>query len=288
VINTNHLSAEDAAVILELAPILDINFAKRLERGSERKFYIETKQGERQNLVVAPIRELKWRSGDDRINQYIASLYIPVPRMVCNGTLSDGALLYELYTWLDGEDLFTVMPSLSPMEQFELGVKCGETARKLHTLPPLGNPEPWCCKHRVQEATKSYNEKSMKTQAEGLLIKYLQDNVDLTFNRPQTFAHGDWCTDNLILLPDGQVGIIDCGIPVKDPWFEFWSTVNESAHFCTGQLKGYFEGESPAEYFPLLAFYVAMETMHWGYETENILKIFDGMRSNVPSWYFTD
>jgi len=282
---TNNLSAEDAAVILELAPILDIDFAKRLERGSERKFYIETKQGEKRNLLVAPIRELKWRSGDDCVNQYIASLNIPVPRMVCNGILSEGTLLYELYTWLDGEDLFTVMPSLNPVEQFDLGVKCGEMARKLHTLPPLGDPEPWCCKHRVQKILKSYAEKSMKTQAEDLLIKYLQDNVELTFNRPQTFAHGDWCTDNLILLLNGQVGIIDCGIPVKDPWFEFWSTANENAYFCKGQIKGYFRDEPPVEYFPLLAFYVVMETMHWGYETENILKIFDGMRNAVPLWY---
>ena len=107
----------------------------------------------------------------------------------------------------------------------------------------------------------------------------------MAVNRQQTFAHGDWATDNLILLPGGQIGIIDCGIPVKDPWFEFWSTVSESTHFCTGQIKGYFGGEPPPEYFPLLAFYVIMETMHWGYDIENVLRVFDDMRNPVPVWY---
>ena len=283
----SNLSAEDAAVILELAPILNINLAKRLENGSERKFYIETTQGERQNLLIAPIRESKWRSGDDRVFAYIASLDIAVPRMVCKGCCGEGVLLYELYTWLDGEDLLAVMPKLNPAEQFNLGVKCGETAQKIHTLLPLGDPEPWCCKRRVQEAIKSCTEKPIKTRADDLLIKYLQDNIELTIDRPLTFAHGDWCTDNLLLLPNGQIGIIDCGIPVKDPWFEFWSTVNESEHFCMGQVKGYFKGEPPAEYFPLLAFYVVMETMHWGYDFENVLNMFDDMQNPVPKWYLS-
>jgi len=94
-----------------------------------------------------------------------------------------------------------------------------------------------------------------------------------------------WSTDNLILLSNGEIGIIDYGIPVKDPWFEFWSTLNESAHFCMGQVKGYFKGEPPTEYFALLAFYVVMETMHWGCDTENVLRTFDDMRNLVPKWY---
>jgi hypothetical protein len=161
-LKTNSLSAEDTAVILELAPILNINFAERLENGSERKFYIETMRGERQNLLIAPIRESKWRSGDDRVFAYIASLDIPVPRMIYKGTLNNGTLLYELYTWLDGEDLLAAMPKMSPAEQFDLGIKCGETSRKIHALPPLGDPDPWCCKRRVQEAIKTNTEKLIK------------------------------------------------------------------------------------------------------------------------------
>jgi len=281
------LSAEDTTIILELAPILNINYVKRLENGSERKFYIETARGEKQNLLITPIYESKWRTGDDRVFAHIASVDISVPRMVCKGYCGEGAFLYELYTWLDGEDLLAVMPKLNPAEQFDLGVKCGETAQKIHTLPPLGDPEPWVisCQHRINDIVKTYTGKLIKTQTEDLLIKYLEDNIDLITDRPQTFAHGDWCTDNLLLLHDGQIGIIDCGIPVKDPWFEFWSTVNENAHFCMGQIKGYFKNEPPTEYFPLLAYYVVMETMHWDYDTENILKLFDGMRNPVPAWY---
>jgi len=286
----NNLSVEDAVVILELAPILDIAVAKRLEGGSERKFYIETMRGERQNLCIAPIAEYKWRKSSDLVYKHIASVGVIAPQMICEGHCSEGTLLYQLYTWLDGEDVLTALPRLSSTEQFELGVKFGEAARKLHTLPPLGNPEPWgiLCKRRVEEAIRSYTEGPIKSRANDLLTKYLQDNTSLPDNRPQTFVHGDWATDNLILLPDGQIGIIDCGIPVKDPWFEFWSTVSESSHYCAGQVKGYFEDEPPAEYFPLLAFYVAMETLSWGYDAEKAITIFDDMRNPTPKWYLKD
>ena len=116
----------------------------------------------------------------------------------------------------------------------------------------------------------------------------LRENFDLTINRPQTFAHGDWRTDNLLLLPNGRMGIINCGIPAKDSWFEFWPTVSESDHFCMGQIKGYFGGDPTAEYFPLFAFYAFMETTHRGYDTENILKIFDDKRNPVPKWHNRD
>jgi len=286
----NNLAAADAAVILELAPILDIAVAKRLEGGSERKFYIETTRGEKQNLCIAPIAEYKWREGSSLVYKHIASVGITAPQMICEGHCSEGALLYQLYTWLDGEDVLTALPRLGSTEQFKLGVKFGEAARKLHTLPPLGSPEPWeiLCKRRVEEAMQAYVAKPIKTHANDLLVKYLQDNTSLPDNRPQTFVHGDWATDNLILLPNGQIGIIDCGIPVKDPWFEFWSTVFESSHFCIGQVEGYFEGEPPSEYFPLLAFYVAMETLSWGYDAEKVINIFDDMRNPVPKCYFKD
>ena len=287
----NNLTAEDAAVILELAPILDIAVARRVEDGSERKFYLETTYGERRMMRVGSVNDwgYKYLKDGDHVFAYIAKTGLPVTRMLSYGHCGGGTLYYQLHTWLDGEAPHKIIPYLSPSEQFALGVKCGEAARKLHTLPPLGASEPWevRIKREVQKKIKSYSDKPIKTRAEDLLIGYLQDNIGLTDGRPQTFTHGDWDTSNIILMPDGQIGIIDCGIPNSDPWREFCA-VGDSPHFCTGQVKGYFGGEPPAEYFPLLAFYTAEFILHWGYDSENVLSWYDNMRNPVPSWYLKE
>jgi|GEM_PF-4231484 len=49
-----------------------------------------------------------------------------------------------------------------------------------------------------------------------------------------------------------------------DPWEEFnrivWSAA-ASPHFATGQLRGYFSDKPPQEFFKLLAFYIASNTI---------------------------
>jgi len=286
----NKLSAEDTAAILELAPILDIAFVKAVGE-SERKFYIETKQGEKWMLHVTPMKEdYRWAK-DNCPYEYMATVGINVSRQVSEGFFGDGAFVYQLWTWIDGEDVLTALPRMSHAEQFAVGVKFGEAARKIHALPPIYDPEPWGirCKRQVQDKIQAYNNSDNKSQSGDLLVRYLQDNMELLDNRPTTFIKGDWNTGNLMITPDGRVWLIDIGIPSGDPWSEFWEVNGADAHFNTGLIKGYFEGEPPVEYFPLFAFYVALGTLEWYPDNApNILKFFDDMRNPVPTWYLKD
>jgi serine/threonine-protein kinase len=252
-IGINTLSAEDAAVILELAPILDIGFVKSIG-ASERKFYIETKQGIKRMLRITPIKDYRWVKDNDRVFEHIATAGINVSRQASEGFCSDGALVYQLWTWIDGEDLCKALPRMSPAEQFAAGLKCGEAARKIHALPMIDSPEPWGIRYKreVEKTIQSYNEKSAKSPEKDLLVRYLQDNIELLDSRPTVFSKGDWNIANLMITPDGQIWVIDLGAYSGDPWWEFWE-VGDDAHFNTGQIKGYFEGEPPAEYFPLLS-----------------------------------
>ena len=288
-LNTNNLSPEDAAVILELSSILGIALAERLRKGCGRKFYIETTRGEKRLLSIFNTEPDWLEGGDFRIYDYIAAAGINTMRPVGKGTFRDGTLSYELYTWLDGEDLFNALPRMSHAEQFALGKKAGALLRKLHTLSPLWEPEPWeiCYWRRVQNTIKSYNDSSCKSRSGDLLVQYLQDNRKLLNNRPQTFTHGDWTTDNSMLSPDGEIGIIDVGSICNDPWFDFWQMAGDSAaHFYTGQIKGYFEGEPPPEFSPLLAYYIAEGTLAWWPEdAQCVLNWFDDMWNSVPTWY---
>ena len=181
------------------------------------------------------------------------------------------ALYYQLFTWLDGESPHRFIHHLSPAEQYALGVQVGETARLLHTLPALPSPHkrvrdnPWCVwwKEDLLGRIKEYESKPDKTRAHKILIKYLRDNIDLVDGRPQTFIHGDWDTSNYIFMPDGKIGIIDTGDTCGDPWMEFRYSngTNDGPYFDSGQINGYFSGNPPVEYFPLLLLYTADSTL---------------------------
>ena len=301
-----NLSPEDAGVIFELSQKIDIAAAERLAKAvTDQKFYVETAQGEKRLLVVNTTEHYDWLEGDFRMCEYLAASGINVMRPVGMGTFRDGTLAYQLYTWYDGEDLAEALTHMSPAEQFAAGKKTVELLRKLHALSPFeeGETEPWGIHfgRRVQNAIMAYNENPVKSQGADLLVRYLQDNQDLLENRPQSFTHGDCNTGNLMYCADGQIGVIDLGWGnnCNDPWWDFRDMTFPNilpTHFLTGQIKGYFEGEPPVEFFRLLSYYIALGALEslrdlsrtdYLEEVKIALNTFDDMRSPVPAWYLS-
>ncbi|MCL2518245.1 MAG: aminoglycoside phosphotransferase family protein, partial [Oscillospiraceae bacterium] len=112
--------------------------------------------------------------------------------------------------------------------------------------------------------------------------------MELLANRPTAFLSGNWNTSNLMITPDGRIWVIDCAFYSGDPWIEFWEIsgdADEMPQYYTGLIKGYFDGEPPAEYFPLLALYMVDSYLEWGYDPKCVLDWFDDMRNPVPTWY---
>jgi serine/threonine-protein kinase len=120
--------------------------------------------------------------------------------------------------------------------------------------------------------------------------------------------HGDFNISNMMIMPDKQIGVIDYNSYNKDhgdPWWEFdpcmdgWGS-EPSAHFFTGLIRGYFNGEPPNDYFMVFSYYLAYDALAALCDTsvynqgepevgkqhiENILRWFDGMQNSVPTWY---
>jgi len=208
------------------------------------------------------------------------------------------------------------LPHMSETEQYVLGLKAGETLRKIHTLPAPDDAEPWSIRYfrRVQERLDFYESYHIKSVKGDILINYLQENKYLLDNRPQTFNHSDYVTSNIMAMPDGQVGVIDYDYwnvtkDYGDPWYELgvvhWGK-EMTAHFYTGQIRGYFGGEPPSIFFEVLSYYHSYNALDalcetlvdeqcrppwWegaGRHTDNILKWFDNMKNPVPTWYLKD
>jgi len=302
----NNLAPEDADVMLELSPILGITVAKRLTKGGDWKFYIENAQGEKRILKIIKTEErykyetgdrkdpVKWRNYHARFKQLINTTNIIATQFVGDGTFREGTMSYELTTWIDGEDLVDALPRLSPAQQYAVGVKVGQTLRELHKLPPPWEGlMPWDESYtkNVQGKLQKYAEKPTKTRGEDLLTKYLSENMGLLKGRQRAFPHGDHNTENTILMPNGEIGLIDFAALGADPWIDFWEfphNVGENPHYNSGEINGYFDGKPPQEFFPLLAFYVANGYMGWyPQHADTATGWFDDMKNPVPSWYYS-
>ncbi len=274
---------------------------------SEDKKYCVTKADDTKYLLrISPIERYEARKALFEMLKQVDALGISMCRPVDFGTCTDG--VYSLQTWIDGKDLEVALPLLSETEQYVLGLQAGEALRKIHSLSAPTNVENWAS--RIMKEAKSkienYRACGVRFPNDDAVIEYMYKNIFLAESRPQTFQHGDFSVSNM-MLENGEIRIIDFDYSYGDPWQDFesirWS-VDKSNHFATGQIKGYFGGDAPEEFWSLLKLYLAQGCFHnipWSVNTgdkeqietsvrhtRDIVEWFDGFKNTEPTWYLTD
>jgi len=274
---------------------------------SEDKKYCVTKaDGIKYLLRISPIERFELRKSLFSMLQQVADLDILMCKPIEFGTCSDG--VYSLQSWIDGEDAESVIPLLTETEQYALGVQSGEMLRKMHSIPAPSTQEDWETRfnRKTNIKIKKYRECGLRFEGDEKVIEYIDNNRDLLNNRPQCFQHGDYHIGNL-MIENKNIVIIDFDrYDFGDPWEEFnrivWSATI-SPHFATGQLNGYFGGRPPIEFFKLLAFYIASNTLssiYWAIpfgqkeidtmmkQSQDVLTWFNNMKNPVPTWYLQE
>ena len=276
-----------------------------IEKGwsEDKKYCVTAENGTKYLLRITPISRYEMRKSLFAMLEKVAALDIPMCLPVEFGTCDDG--VYNIQSWIDGEDLETVLPMLSETEQYVLGLKSGEIVRKIHIIPAPETQEEWETRfnRKTDYKIQKYNECGLRFDGDEHVLAYIEQNRDLLKNRPQCFQHGDYHVGNM-MIENGELKIIDFDrYDFGDPWEEFnrivWSAA-ASPHFATGQLRGYFGGEPPLEFFKLLAFYIASNTLssiYWAIpfgqsdldtmmkQAHDVLDWFDNMKNPVPTWY---
>lgn len=203
------------------------------------------------------------------------------------------------------------MSHMSEAEQYQAGKRAGAVLRKIHTLPAPDSAEPWDARfqRKVQTRVDLYRRHHLESEEGEKILRYLQEKQELVRNRPQTFWHGDFNLGNQILMPEKQVGVIDFNAwnqGYGDPWWEFivigWGE-EPPAHYLSGMIDGYFEGDVPRLFFELLSYYYACDALSavcysfLGTEAstpeegrlhmEHVLRWFHHKNHPIPSWYLT-
>jgi len=286
---------------------------KPIEKGfsGDEKYCVTAHDGAKYFLRIVPIEKHEAWKNLFALQKRLAALGVPMSEPVEIGVCENG--VYVLHTWINGEDLENVLRYLPETEQYALGLEAGKLLKIINSIPAPENEENWAvkCDRSITGNLKKYHENEVnRFGGSDHFVNYIEQNRgplnEILKNRPQCFKHGDYSVPNM-MYEGGGLRIIDFDrLSFGDPWSEFFKTIfsaRVSPHFATGQLRGYFDGEPPSDFFKLLAFYTSylcLNAMAWavphGQEEidfvagllKNILRWHDDMKNLVPSWYLRD
>ena len=230
----------------------------------DKKYCVIVAEGTKYLLRISPASRFETWKALFAMLEKVAALKIPMCMPIEFGTCEDNTLfqdgVYTLQSWIIGEDLEEVLPLLSETEQYVLGLQSGEFLKAIHSIPAPGMQEDWEPRfnRKTDYKIKKYHECGLRFNGDEYALAYIEENRHLLKNHPQCFQHGDYHVGNM-MIENGELKIIDFDrYDFSDPWEEFnrivWSAA-ASPHFATGQLRGYFGGEPPIDFFKLLVLY---------------------------------
>ncbi len=272
---------------------------------TDRKYIAEAPSGVKLLVRVADISEYEQKRAEFAATTAVSHLGIIMSSPLDFGVCEGGKSVYSLHAWIEGEDAEKALPKLDDAGQYALGIKAGEILRKMHSLP-ASTSQDWGTRFRRKAATKikRYSECPLRFSGDDLMVRYIRENEYLLDGRPQCFQHGDYHVGNMIVTPDGELGIIDFNrFDHGDPWEEFNRIVwcaNISPQFASGRIDGYFASQVPEAFFRLLALYIASNTLssiYWAIpfgqievdtmmkQAADVLEFYYGMKNVVPKWY---
>ena len=242
----------------------DIATFEPLNKGwsADKKFIIETAEGEKRLLRIANIAEFDRKKAEYVMLERLYNLGIPTPKPIDFGLCNDGQSVYSVFSWIDGDDLEIHLPMLSEAEKYVMGLKVGEILQKIHKTPAPDGAINWSEKYFsvIDERINAFRNAGILFDGSEVILEYLDVNRSLLINRKQYFIHGDFHEGNLVVTPNNELFVIDFldeGFEnYADPWYDFKTFgENDNAYYSTGLIHGYFSGEPPDEFWETLLYY---------------------------------
>ena len=281
---------------------------ERINKGWSRddKYYIETVNNEKLLLRLSDISNYEVKKKEYEIIQLYSTLGFEMSKPIDFGTCDNHQLVYTLLTFVEGEDLESVLPKLSTKQQYELGRKAGIILKKIHQLKVPDDEIPVQTKvpHKLNQIDRYINSQ-VRVEYDEIALQYIKRHLDKMWKQKPTYLHGDFHPGNLILTPEGTIGVIDFNRwEIGDPYEEFYKLeifgTECSVPYCIGQIHAYFEDQVPLQFWETLAVYVAHASLYsiaWAekFGQNDIDKMieraqiafdhYDYFKSIIPSWY---
>lgn len=272
----------------------------------DQKFKIETQSGLKYLLRLSDRATFEQEKEKYRAMQALDQFELPLPRLLDMGYANHGKHTYRLFSWMEGQEINNVLSQLAKNKQYELGWQTGKILKQIHQIKPQEVAKGWGDYYhkKMDRKIASFKDGGFVFPQADQMIAFIERHRDLLNGRPTVFLHGDFHVGNMLLTPQNTLAIIDFNrLGFGDPWEEFnrinW-TASKSKAFAKGQINGYFDGNIPAEFFPLMALYMAtnqigafawaadygaaeVKTHHE--QTLEILDWYDDFQQVQPRWY---
>ena len=271
---------------------------------NDQKYRVQTEDGRDCLLRLSDAAAYDAKKKEYEIIRKFAALGFPMSQPLDFGLCEDG--VYMLLSWVEGEDLETVLPTLPEQEQYRLGCEAGRILKQIHSIPmdPADQPTTTKREKKLWQLSQ-YEQSQVRIEGDEAAIQYVKDNIGVIWRIPPVYQHGDFHPGNLIYRPDGTIGVIDFNRwEVGDPYEEFYKLQSFgreiSIPYCVGQIDAYFEGTIPDDFWRTLAVYVAHASLYsikWAEkygapEIEGMkrrcreaVEDYDGFRAIIPWWY---
>lgn len=283
-------------------------YIEKIDKGwsFDTKYFIETINGEKWILRISPIEFYEQKKKEYEVIGLYSRLGFPMSKPISFGVCNEGKQVYQLLTWVEGEELEQALPKLSPEQQYELGREAGRILRKIHQIPVPKDKIPTKTKiPRKKEQMNRYINSEVRIPNDEGIIKFFYENIDKIWSKPPVYQHGDFHPGNLILTPEGKIGVIDFNRwEIGDPYEEFYKLeifgTAVSIPYSRGQIDAYFDDNVPGDFWEILAVYVAHASLYsikWAEkfgqkDIDNMVKIcskslrhYDHFQRMIPIWY---
>lgn len=272
---------------------------------SDKKYYVETKDGERLLLRVSDILEYEAKQHEFDIMKKMSATGMKMSFPISFGVCENGKSVYQLLSWCDGEEAKKALYNLSDTEQYAFGQKAAIILKQMETIDYKPASQKWAKSYqeRVERYIALYHKCGYKFEGDELIISYLQTQLHCIGERPTVLMHEDFQTDNMVISPDGELYTIDfqmCG--VADPYLVMTGAGVSAMYnvpFATGQIDGYFGKTVPEDFWKKYTYYMLAEMLYaftvgvkMETEREETLHMFDDEverikhnGSHIPMWY---
>lgn len=281
---------------------------EKINRGwsDDVKYYIETYHNQKLLLRVSNIEKYEAKKKEYEVIRRYAELGFIMSQPLSFGVCNRNQYTYMLLTWIEGEDLELALPKLDSEQQYLLGREAGSILKKIHSLKVPEDEIPSITKiPKKRRQIQSYIESKVRIADDEEVIKFINENLDRLWLKPPVYQHGDFHPGNLILTPEGKIGVIDFNRwEIGDPYEEFYKLesfgTDFSIPYCRGQIDSYFEDQVPDEFWEILAVYVAHASLYsikWAEkfgqdDVDHMIGIckksllhYDNFKRYIPSWY---
>lgn len=272
---------------------------------NDKKYYVETKDGERLLLRVSDISSYEKKQQEFDIMKKMAAAGIKMSLPIAFGVCENGKNVYQLLTWCDGKEAKEALYSLSDSEQYAFGLKAADILKRMEAIDYKPASLEWTKNYqeRVKRYVELYRKCGYTFDNDNVVISYLQTQQQCIGERPTALMHEDFQTDNMVISPSGDLYIIDfqmCG--VTDPYLVMTGvgvSAMYSIPFAMGQIDGYFDKSVPEDFWEKYDYYMLAEMLYaftvgvnMEEEREEALHMFDDEvekikhnSSHSPAWY---